>query len=62
MLPSAVQGANSISGGGKLPQLTSSLIVYCLLLAKDSLFAYSFMILLKNLLILEIFLKSLLSK
>lgn len=62
MLPSAVQGANSISGDGNLPQLTSSLIVYCLLLGKDPLFAYSFMILLPNLLILENFLKSQLSK
>lgn len=62
VLPSVVQGANSISGDSKLPRLTSCLIIYCLLLGKGPLFAYSFMILLQNLLILEIFLKPQLSK
>lgn len=44
VLPSMVQGANSIDGDSKLPRFTSSLIIYCLLLGKGPLFAYLFMI------------------
>ena len=62
MLPSMVQGENSVSGDSKLPQLTSSRIIYYSCLGKGPLFAYSFMILLQNWLILEIFLKPQLSK
>lgn len=46
VLPRAVQGANSISGDSRLPRLTFSLIIYCLVLGKDPLFAYSVMTLL----------------
>lgn len=57
VLSSTVQAANSVTGDSKLPRLSSSHIIYCLLLGKGPLFAYLFMISLKKLLILEIFLK-----
>lgn len=48
VLPSLVQGANSIRVDSKLPQLTSSLIIYCLRLGKGPFFAYLFVILLQT--------------